>query len=101
MEVNGTYWKDPSFPNDPDNWVYAPTACPCCYFLWASCTAQAENLREVMLLWGISTTQMYCVLMWALVSWPSGVYTPLKGSKMGLPGKMLLGRSLFHRHPEP
>lgn len=49
VEVNGTYWKDPSFPNDPDNWVYAPTACPCCYFppaatsLWASCTAQAEH----------------------------------------------------------
>lgn len=32
MEVNGTYWKDPSYPNDPDNWVYAPTACPCCCF---------------------------------------------------------------------
>jgi len=22
--VNGTHWKDPGFPSDPDNWVYAP-----------------------------------------------------------------------------
>ena len=27
MKVNGTYWKDPSFPSDPDNWVYSPMVC--------------------------------------------------------------------------
>ena len=27
--VNGTYWKDPSFPSDPDNWVYAPMVRRC------------------------------------------------------------------------
>lgn len=24
IKVNGTYWKDPSFLSDPDNWVFSP-----------------------------------------------------------------------------